>query len=94
MYKHTLAIKIENPKSKSQAQVQVRADDWVCIKSDFPTIRPAGKVSKKQDKVIYPNQKLLVAIKWLYNMFWNKPRPKINPLGVKTGRKPFNPRIF
>ena len=25
-------------------------------------------------------------------MFWNKPRPKNHPLGVKKGQKPFNPR--
>ena len=27
-------------------------------------------------------------------MFWNKPRPKNHPLGVKKGRKSFNPRLF
>ena len=27
-------------------------------------------------------------------MFWNKPRPKNHPLGVKKGQKPFNPKLL
>ena len=53
--------KLTNPKSKSEVQVQVWADDWVFIKIRFsnqpathPASHPPGKVSKKQDRAILP----------------------------------------
>ena len=52
------------------------------------------KVSKKQDTLLYPKQKLLVNIETLWNMFWNKPLPNNHPLEVKNVHKPFNPRLF
>ena len=55
---------------------------------------PLGKVSKKEDTVIYPKQKLLVYIRRLRNMFWNKLRPKNHLLGVKKSWNPFNPRLI
>ena len=48
---------LTNPKSKSKVQVQVQTDGWVFIKIRFSN-HPLGKVSKKQDKAIYPEQKL------------------------------------
>ena len=53
-----------------------------------------GKVSQKQDTIIYPKPKLLVYIMRLWNMLWNKPRPKIDPLWVKPGRKPSIQEFF
>ena len=47
-----------------------------------------------QNTAIYPKQKLLVYIRWLWNMFWKKPRPKNHPLRVKNCRKPFDPRFL
>ena len=76
-----------SPKSKS------RLTTGFSLKSDFPTPSHTGKVSKKQDTVIYPKQKLLVYIRRLWNRFWNKPRPKNHPLGVKKGQRPFKPRL-
>ena len=51
---YNLAYNLTNPKSK--------LDDWVFIEMEFsnePPTHPAtvGKVSKKQDRAIYPKQK-------------------------------------
>ena len=81
---------LTNPKSKSKSRLTA----GFLLKSNFPTTfthppqaSHPGKVSKKQDTVIYPNQKLLVYIMRLWNMFWNWPRPKNHWLGVKKCRK-------
>ena len=72
---------------KSKVQVQVQAGDWVLLKSDFPASHHR-KVSEKQDAALYPIQKVSVYTRRLWNMFWNKPRPKIHPLRVQKGWKP------
>ena len=86
-----------SPKSKSKS----RLTTGFSLKLDFPTRHPAshptgqpGKVSEKQDTAIYSRQKLLVYILRLRNMFWNKTRPKIHPLGVKKGRNLSIKEIF
>ena len=91
--KHNWQTLSQSPQSKS------RLTTGFSLKSVFPTPiptpnQPPRKVSKKQDTVIYPKQKLLVYIRMLWKMFWNKPRPKNHPLGVKNSRKPFNPRLL
>jgi len=52
----------DNLKSKSKAQVQVWADDWVFIRIGFsnqPLSQPAGKVSKKQNTAVYHKTKVV-----------------------------------
>ena len=43
------------------------------LKSNLSTSPSLGKVSKKQDRWIYPKQKLLVCRRF-WNMLWNKPK--------------------
>ena len=60
--------KVDNTVDKPKVQVQFKTDDWVFINigfSNHPASQPPGKVSKKQDTVIYPKQKLLVYIRRL-----------------------------
>ena len=89
-------LKLTNPKSKSKSKS--RLTTGFSLKSEFPTTHPPdhppGKVSKKQDTEVYPKQKLLVYFRRLWNMFWNKPRPKNHPLGLKKDQKPCNQRIL
>ena len=49
-----------NPKLNSKVQVQEQVDDWFFIKIVFFNYPQPGKVSKKQDTVIYLKQKLSV----------------------------------
>ena len=87
LYWQTLS---RSPKSKFKS----RLTTGFSLKSDFPTSHPAGKVSKKQDTAIYPKQKLLIYIRKVSKMFWNKPRPKTHPQGAKKGQKTLNQRLL
>ena len=50
-----------------------------------PTLR---KVSEKQYTAVYPKQKLLLHVRRFWNIFGNRPGPKINPLAAKKDEKP------
>ena len=74
-----------SPKSKSRLMTGFSLDQ--IFQPPQPSSHP-GKVSKKQDTAIYPKQEVLVYIRRLWNMFWNKPTPKNHPLIVQKGQKP------
>ena len=61
------------------------------LKSNFPSTQPPsqpatqppGKVTKKQDRSIYPKRKLLVYVRTFWNRFWNDHWPKNGLVGAK-----------
>ena len=72
------SVKVPSPRSK------LKLTTGFSLKSHFPTTHPPppppGKVSKKQYTAIYPKLKVLVYVRGLWNMFWNKSRAKDYPI--------------
>ena len=81
------AFMLTFPSQSSDISSPNQTDNWIFIKIRFSN-RPSPalsnrKVSKNQDRALYPKQKMLIYVSRFLNMLWNKLRPQDMPMGAK-----------